>query len=277
MRPFEFPGKTCFVTGAASGIGEALSLLLAEHGCALALLDRDETGLKRVAEAAKERGALKVTTYVVDLSDRGDRLDLVADVLAEHDRVDLVINNAGVALGGLFHQVTIEDFDWVMDINFGAVVRITKAFLPHLRENPGSHLVNLSSLFGLIAPVGQTAYTASKHAVRGFTEALRQELLPDGVGVTVVHPGGIRTNIVANARVSAAAAAESASERTKGQVDSFLTMPPAKAAQQILDAVHDRRPRLVITGLAKFADLLVRLTPSHYWTILNGLAKRATR
>ncbi|HEX3783720.1 MAG TPA: SDR family NAD(P)-dependent oxidoreductase [Pseudonocardiaceae bacterium] len=275
MRPFEFSGKTCFVTGAASGIGEALALRLADFGCALALLDRDETGLKRVADLAKQRGARKVTTYVVDLSDRGDRLDLVAEVLADHERVDLVINNAGVALGGLFHQVTVEDFEWLMDINFGAVVWITKAFLPHLRENPGSHLVNMSSLFGLIAPVGQTAYVASKHAVRGFTEALRQELLPDGVGVTVVHPGGIKTNIAVNARVSAAAAAESGSEQARRQIEAFLAMPPAQAAQQILDAVHNRKPRLVITSLAKFADLLVRLTPSHYWTILNALAKRA--
>ena len=275
MRPFEFAGKTCFVTGAASGIGEALALRLAEYGCGLALLDRDETGLKRVAAAAGQRGARKVTAHVVDLSDRGDRLDLVAEVLAEHQRVDLVINNAGVALGGQFHQVTVEDFEWLMDINFGAVVRVTKAFLPHLRENPGSHLVNLSSLFGLIAPAGQTAYAASKHAVRGFTEALRQELLPDGVGVTVVHPGGIKTNIATNARISAAAAAEPTTEQARKQIDSFLTMPPAQAAQQILDAVHNRKPRLVITGLAKFSDLLVRLTPSHYWTILNALAKGA--
>ncbi|HEX3791052.1 MAG TPA: SDR family NAD(P)-dependent oxidoreductase [Pseudonocardiaceae bacterium] len=274
MRSFEFPGKTCFLTGAASGIGEALALDLAARGCALALVDRDEPGLKRVADAARQRGATDVTTYLVDLSDGGDRLDLAEQVLAHHRRVDLVINNAGVALGGALHQVTLADFDWLISVNFGAVVRVTKAFLPHLRENPGAHLVNLSSLFGLIAPPGQVAYAASKYAVRGFTEALRHELAPVGVGVTVVHPGGIRTNIAVNARISTGQVSEEEIKQGRDRMNASLTMPPAQAARQILDAVARRRPRLVITRLAKVADVIARLTPGHYWTIMAKLSAR---
>src|SRR3954454_414897 len=158
MRRFAFAGRTCLITGAASGIGAALALDLAKRRAVLALLDRDAEGLERVATLAREVGAGSVTTYVVDLSDGGDRVDLAAEIASRHGGVDLLINNAGVALSGTFEQVSMKDFDWLLEINLYAVIRMTKAFLPQLLNRPGSHVVNISSLFGLVAPPEQVAY-----------------------------------------------------------------------------------------------------------------------
>ncbi len=273
MRKFEFGGKTCVITGAASGIGAALALDLAARRAALALVDRDAVGLEKVAAAAREAGAVGVSTHVVDLSDRGDRLDLAADVLARHGAVDLLVNNAGVALGGQLHQVSLADIDWLLEINLRAVITTTKAFLPQLMGNPGAHIVNLSSLFGLAAPPGQVAYATSKFAVRGFTEALRHEMRHYDVGVTAVHPGGVATNIAVNARLGAgvATADDAEIERGRAQINSRLTLPPARAAALIVDAVHRRKPRLVITGTAKVLDVLTRITPGHYWSLVERL------
>lgn len=311
MRKFDFDGKTCVITGAASGIGAALALDLAARHTSLALVDRDEAGLAKVAAAARAASATNtsatntsatntsatdvsatntsaadVSTHVVDLSDRGDRLDLAEQVLDRHGRVDLLINNAGVALGGQLHEVSLDDIDWLLEINLRAVIAITKAFLPRLMVNPGAHIANISSLFGLVAPPGQTAYATSKFAVRGFTEALRHEMARRGVGVTVVHPGGVKTNIAVNARIGAhALAAQSAAspaapnpadeiQRARDQINSRLTLPPEKAAAQILDAIRRRKPRLVITGTAKSLDVLARLAPGRYWSIVDRLDRR---
>jgi short-subunit dehydrogenase len=274
MQRFAFAGRTCLITGAASGIGAALALDLAKRRSVLALLDRDAEGLARVADAAREVGAASVTTYVVDLSDGGDRLDLAAEVASRHGGVDLLINNAGVTLTGTFEQNRMTDFDWLLEINLHAVIRMTKAFLPQLLARPGSHLVNISSLFGLIGPPGQVAYATSKFGVRGFTEALRHEIGPRGVGVTVVHPGGIRTNIAASARVSGADPDGEQAAQARRFAEAALTMPPEEAARQIVAAIQSRRPRLVITKAAKAADLLVRLTPTRWWAVSQRLASR---
>lgn len=271
MRPFALPGKTCLITGAAGGIGEALARRLAAGGCHLALVDRDADGLQRVAEAARALGCTSVSTHVVDLGDGGDRTDLAAEVLERHGRVDLLINNAGVALGGELHQVGLDEFDRVVEINFRAVVTTTKAFLPHLRGNPGAHVVNLSSLFGLMAPRGQVAYAASKYAVRGFTEGLRHELAGAGVGVTVVHPGGIKTGIADNARIGGADGNAAELDAQRADFNKFLTMPPERAAQLIVDAVRTRKPRLVITRPAKVLDVFTRLLPGTYGRVLARL------
>lgn len=270
---FTFAGRACLVTGAASGIGAALTLELAARGCALALVDRDEQGLAAVSALARERGAADVSTHLVDLADGGDHLDLAERVVTRHGGVDLLVNNAGVALAGDFERVGLADFDWVMAVNLRAVVAMTKAFLPHLLARPGSHIVNISSLFGLIAPPGQVAYATSKFAVRGFTEALRHELSGRGVGVTVVHPGGVRTSIAANARIGVPDPGDEEVARMRAWAQAELTLPPERAAQQIVAAVRTRRPRLVITGLAKTADLLARLTPAHYWAISRRLRR----
>jgi short-subunit dehydrogenase len=202
MRRYVFAGGTAVVTGAASGIGEALAHALARRGSHLVLLDRDAERLSGVAAAIRDANpSLRVETRVVDLADRDTTMDVAHAVLREHPRIRVLVNNAGVALGGRFDQVTLEEFDWVIDVNFRATVWLTHMLLPALKAESGSHLVNVSSLFGLIAPAGQAAYAASKFAVRGFTEALRQELADNGICVTSVHPGGVRTRIAESARV----------------------------------------------------------------------------
>jgi short-subunit dehydrogenase len=272
VERFAFAGKTCVITGAASGIGEALALNLARRHGRLVLVDRDGDNLDRVAGLARGLGA-EVATYVIDLSDGQDRTDLAASVAAEFGGADLLVNNAGVALSGTFEQVSLKDFEWLMEINLYAVIRMTKAFLPQLLSRPGSHLVNLSSLFGLIAPASQVAYATSKFGVRGFTEALRHEL--DGrVGVTVVHPGGVKTNIAANARLSGVDVTGEQAAQARKFAEAALTLPPEDAARQIVTAIQQRRPRLVITGVAKAADWLARLTPTRYWAISLRMARR---
>ncbi|MBM2618169.1 SDR family NAD(P)-dependent oxidoreductase [Actinoplanes sp. LDG1-06] len=269
---FAFAGRTCLITGAAGGIGAALALELARRRAVLVLVDRNADGLAEVARLAGELGARDVTTYEIDLSDGGDRLDLAAEVAARHGGVDLLVNNAGVTLMGSFEQNSLTDFEWLLEINLLAVVRLTKAFLPQLLARPGSHVVNVSSLFGLIAPAGQVAYATSKFAVRGFSDALRHELEPQGVGVTVVHPGGIRTGIAANARLSAGDPGGAQAEQARRFAERALTMPAEEAAKQIVAAVHDRRSRLVIGGVAKGGDLLARLAPARYWWISQRVA-----
>ena len=200
-------------------------------------------------------------TYVVDLSDDAATDALAAEALAaEHPETTLLVNNAGVALGGRFDQVTLEEFDWVMAVNFRAVVRLTHALLPALKAHPGAHLVNVSSVFGIFAPAGQAAYSASKFAVRGFSEAVRHELAENRVGVTVVHPGGIKTRIAESARTGSGVSAEEY-EQGRKQFAKLLTMPPETAAAQIVAAIEKRRPRLLIGWSAKVPDVLVRLMP----------------
>ena len=273
MKRFTFAGRTCVITGAASGIGAALAQNLAGRRAVLVLVDKDRDGLERVAARCRELGASDVDTYVADLSDGGDRLDLAAAVASRHGGCDLLVNNAGVTLSGTFEQNSTADVDWLLEINLHAVLRMTKAFLPQLLARPGAHVVNVSSLFGLIAPPGQVAYVTSKFAVRGFSEALRHELAPRGVGVTVVHPGGVRTNIAANARLSGPDPDGAQAAQARKFAEAALTLPPEDAARLIVAAVQARRPRLVITRLAKVADVLARLTPSRYWDVSQRFSR----
>jgi len=189
-------------------------------------------------------------------------------VLAHHPGVDLLVNNAGVALGGRFEQTTDDDFEWLFGVNFRGTVRTTRAFLPLLRRAPEARLVNVSSLYGLIAPPGHTAYAASKFAVRGFSEALRKELEGSTVGVTVVHPGGVATPIVEHARVGATVAPDEL-ERHRRLYRKLLRMPPARAGEAIVRGIERRRPRLVVGIDAKAAALLERIAPVGYWALLR--------
>jgi short-subunit dehydrogenase len=274
MDAYQFSGGTAVVTGAASGIGAALAALLAARGSNLVLVDRDKERLDGVAEQVRRaHPALTVDTYVVDLSDDAATAEAADALAAAHPGTTLLVNNAGVALGGRFDQVTLEEFDWVMAVNFRSVVRLTHAFLPVLKAHPGSHLVNVSSVFGIFAPAGQAAYSASKFAVRGFSEAVRHELAEDGVGVTVVHPGGIKTRIAETARTGSGVSSEEY-EQGRKQFAKLLRMPPEDAAAQIVAAVEKRRPRLLIGASAKIPDVLVRLMPGSYW---KPIARRAGR
>ncbi|SFN81561.1 Short-chain dehydrogenase [Geodermatophilus obscurus] len=274
MRPYGFTG-TAVVTGAASGIGAALAPALAARGNDLVLLDRDADRLTAVA--ASVRAAFPgraVDTLVADLADAGQLRDAADALVTGHAGTTLLVNNAGVALGGRFDQVTLEEFDWVMDVNFRAAVRLTHALLPVLKAQPGSHLVNVSSIFGIMAPAGQAAYASSKFAIRGFTEAVRHELADDGVGVTSVHPGGIATRIAESARVGSGVDPAEA-EEGKREFARFLRYPADRAAARIVTAVERRRPRLLVGASAVVPDLLVRLAPGSYGKLLAGATRLA--
>ena len=277
MGPYQFAGGTAVVTGAASGIGAALAVQLAARGSSLVLADRDKDRLGDVAD--RLRGAhpgLTLATHVADLSDDEQTAELAATLAAEHPETTLLVNNAGVALGGRFDQVTLEEFDWVMAVNFRSVVRLTHALLPALKAHPGAHVVNVSSVFGILAPAGQAAYSASKFAVRGFSEAVRHELAENAVGVTVVHPGGIKTRIAESARTGSGVSVEEY-EQGRKQFAKLLTMPPETAAALIMAAIEKRRPRLLIGWSAKVPDVLVRLLPGSYWKLVGRRAAPAKR
>jgi short-subunit dehydrogenase len=270
MKPYVFTGRTAVLTGAASGIGEQLAYQLAERGSDLVLVDVDAD---RLAAVAARIG--RAETIVADLSDR-DVVDGVATrVLAEHPSIGLLVNNAGIALGGRFDQVTVAEFETVMNVNFRAPMLLTHALLPALKACPGSHLVNVSSLFGLIAPAGQSAYCASKFALRGLSQVLAAELADDGIGVTTVHPGGIRTRIAESARIGAGVP-ESEIEPNRKVFAQLLTYPPEKAARQILDAVAKRKPRVLIAASAVVPDLLARLLPVGHARIMRALTSART-
>jgi NAD(P)-dependent dehydrogenase (short-subunit alcohol dehydrogenase family) len=260
-------GKTAVVTGAASGIGRAISCSLARRGCHLALADVNEAGL---AETAAMAGApaLRITTDRLDVADRQAIAAFPGVVSASHPGVDILVNNAGVAVGGAFDQVSEADFEWLIDINFWGVVRMTRAFLPLLKASREARLVNISSLFGLIAPPGQTAYCAAKFAVRGFSESLRHELAGSRVGVTTVHPGGVATSIAKNARI-ASVLSEAEQARSQERFRRLLRMPPERAGEIIVKAVEQRRPRIIVGSDARLASLIERLFPVSYWNFIG--------
>ncbi|RJT78124.1 SDR family NAD(P)-dependent oxidoreductase [Arthrobacter cheniae] len=254
-------------------MGEHLARGLAERGSSLLLVDRDAARLEVVASSIRSTyPGSNVRTFVADLSERDAVERLAADLLAATDVVDLLINNAGVALAGRFDQISMDDFDWVMAINFHAPVLLTHHLLP--RIGPGGHIVNVSSLFGLVGPKGQTAYSSSKFAIRGFTEALRNELLPRGIGITSVHPGGIRTNIALNARIGGNLSTLDV-KKAKDDFNKLLTFPADKAAELMLEAVKTRRPRLLIGLSAKVPDVVARVAPMSFGTLERQATKLA--
>jgi short-subunit dehydrogenase len=214
---------------------------------------------------------VRVTRHRLDVADRAAVANFPAVVNTEHAGVDVLVNNAGVAVGGTFEQVSEEDFEWLFEINFWGVVRMTRAFLPLLHASGDARVVNLSSVFGLVAPPEQAAYAASKFAVRGFSEALRHELEGSGVGVTVVHPGGVATSISENARVPAGASAAEV-ERRRARFRKMLRLPPEVAGETIVRGVERRQPRVLVGSDAKVLSAIARLLPVSYWKVL---ARRA--
>jgi short-subunit dehydrogenase len=263
-------GRTAVVTGAASGIGRAVAVSLARRGCRLALVDVNEAGLAETIELIGGPGA-NVTRHRLDVADRDAVAAFPAEILVAHGRVDLLVNNAGVALGGTFEQVSEEDFEWLFGVNFWGVVRMTRAFLRLLRASDDARIVNLSSLFGLIAPPGQSAYAASKFAVRGFSESLRHELKGTSVGVTVVHPGGVATSIADNARLPKDVIPEEAA-RGRAAMNQVLRMRAETAGEAIVRAVERRKARVLVGADAVALAALERLAPVSYWKLLSPWA-----
>src|SRR3954454_17795842 len=265
-------GKAAVITGAASGIGRALALDTAGRGAVLALSDVDAPGLQQTAELVERKTGVLPRIDKLDVRDRAAWKDYAAAVATDLGRVNVIINNAGVALSADIVDVDYESFDFVMDVDFWGVVQGTKEFLPYLIESGEGHVVNLSSLFGLLGMPGQTAYNAAKFGVRGFTEALRQEMLiaRHPVQVTCVHPGGIKTAIARNARVT-----DSHDQAATAQhFDTRLArMTPDRAAEIILAGVLANKPRVVVGADAKALDLLVRVIGPRYQR-LTALASR---
>ena len=262
----QLEGRTAVVTGGGGGIGRAIAVSLARRRCHLALADIDEAGMEGTAELVRSYG-VRVTLHRLDVADRAAVAGFPAVVAAEHGGVALLFNNAGVAVGGTFEQVSEEDFEWLFEINFWGVVRMTRAFLPLLRASKDARIVNLSSVFGLVAPPEQVAYAASKFAVRGFSEALRHELEGSGVGVTVVHPGGVATSIAERARVPAGVSAEEVARRHE-RFRKLLRLPPEVAGEIIVRGVERRRPRVLVGSDAKVMSLIARALPVSYWKVL---------
>jgi short-subunit dehydrogenase len=278
LKHWTLRGGVAVITGAASGIGAALALNLARRGMHLALVDLNAAGLEATAGQARAAG-VSVSVHPMDVADHAAVAALPAAVVHEHGRVTALVNNAGVALGGLFEQVDADDFDWLMAINFGATVRLSRAFLPVLAREGAAQLVNVSSIFGIIAPPGQTAYAASKFAVRGFSESLRHELEMTGspVGVTLVHPGGVRTSISDNARLARNLDTDEVA-RERANWRSLLALAPDAAAEIVAVAIERRTPRVLVGGDAKGAALIQRLFPVTYWKhVARDIARRVKR
>ena len=269
-------GRVAAITGAGSGIGRALAENLAKRGTHLALSDVDEDGLAETV-ARCEGHSVKVTSQRVDVADRAAVFAWADAAQAEHGKVNLVFNNAGVALAANVATMSIDDFRWLMDINFWGVVHGTQAFLPHLEASGEGHVVNVSSVFGLISVPSQSAYNAAKFAVKGFTDALRMELEIAGscVSSTTVHPGGIKTNIARNARMDedVRRPGESVADAAK-EFDKVARTTPEQAAQQIVSAVVQDRRRVLIGPDAVLFDLAARLPAGIYQRILIFGAKR---
>ncbi len=282
MRSFK--DKVAAITGAGSGIGRALALDLARRGCHLALSDINAEAVEAVAAETRTLG-VKATAQRVDVADR-DAVHAWADaVVAEHGKVNLIFNNAGVALVTTIEGADYADLEWIMGINFWGVVHGTKAFLPHLKASGEGHVINLSSVFGLAGIPGQSGYNAAKFAVRGFTDCLREELemMQCGVSATSVHPGGIKTNIARAARTHPSVAALGMDPEDDGSgFDQIARTTPEKAAQTILRAVERDKRRVMVGPDAHLFDWITRLFPAHYqglaiWISRKGAQQVAAR
>jgi short-subunit dehydrogenase len=272
-----FEGKVAAITGAASGIGRALAVELAGRGAHLSLADVDEIGLAETAGLCDGFG-VKVTSATVDVADRRRVEWWAGQTVSEHGRANLVVNNAGVALVAQVQSMAVEDLEWLMAVDFWGVVHGTKAFLPHLRAGGDGHIVNISSVFGLVSAPSQSAYNAAKFAVRGFTDALRMELDIErgGVSCTTVHPGGVKTNIARSARVDEEAAALAGGrDRLAKRFERAALTTADSAARQILRAVMKDRRRVLVGPDAKLLDLVSRLPAGVYQRVVVAGARLA--
>lgn len=270
-----FQGKTAFITGAGSGIGRALAVTLAQRGCALSLTDIDTAGLQETADQV-QRHNVGLRTGILDVSDRAAVEQAVNETVEEFGTLDLIFNNAGVALTDPVDQLEYDDFEWLMNINFWGVVHGTKAALPHMQKQNSGHIINISSLFGLIGVPTQSAYCAAKFAVRGFTESLVAELKFNGGNITAhsVHPGGVATSIAKSGRFRHDIVGTGTKEQSLKNAERMLTLPPEKAAEIILDGVRTNNPRILVGSDAKRLDFFQRLMPRKVTDMLVKMSKK---
>ena len=263
----DFTNKVAVITGAGSGIGRALAVNLANRGCNLALSDINTEGLEQT-QALITNENIKVTIDILNVAERENFYVYANNVMDLHGKVNMVFNNAGVTLIDTVENVNYEDFEWIMNINFWGVVHGTKAFLPYLKQADEAHIINISSLFGLIGIPVQAAYNASKFAVRGFTEALKMELSNTNIGVSSVHPGGVKTSIVDNARISEASVKTSREKLQKFFNKQAITTAE-DAAEVIMQGIIKNKRRILIGKDARMADRIARWFPNSYEKIMK--------
>ena len=268
--PYALKDKVAVVTGAGSGIGRALAQLLAQKGCRLALADVNEASLKETAAGLPA----EVLTQKLDVANRAAVYAFADAVKQRFGTAHVVVNNAGVALSESVNDMSWEDFEWLMGINFWGVTYGTKAFLPMLLAQDEGAIVNLSSVFGIIAVPTQSAYNAAKFAVRGFTEALRHELKDTGVRAISIHPGGIRTNIVRASRFHKDPFGRTDKDRVIERFEKAARTTPEQAAATIVRGIEKGSPRVLIGGDAMFIDKLQRLMPEGYGKVINAVMQR---
>ena len=274
-----FKNKVAAITGAGSGMGQQLAVLLGKAGCHLSIRDGNEKGLAETVELVKPYN-VRVTSKKVNVAKLEEVRAWAADTVQNHGSVNMIFNNAGVALGSTVEGANYEDLEWIMGINYWGVVYGTKEFLPYIKKTGDGHIINTSSLFGLTAQPTQSAYNSSKFAVRGFTESLRQELDIENCGVSAlcVHPGGIRTNIANDARMNDSLKSLGMNpEKSAKAFNKLLRMPAEDASQQILDAVLKNKRRLLIGNDAKAIDLMQRILPTGYQKVTALATKLSKR
>jgi NAD(P)-dependent dehydrogenase (short-subunit alcohol dehydrogenase family) len=267
--------KVVVITGAGSGIGRALAVDAARQGAVLAIADWNEEGVKETEQLAAAAGAKKTLARRVDVRSEDEVKAFAADVGRELGGANVVVNNAGVSLTDVVGSMKRSDFEWLMDINFWGVVRGTEAFLPQMREKDDAHVVNISSVFGLIGVPSQSAYNAAKFAVRGYTESLRQELHGTPINVTCVHPGGVKTNIVRNGRnLTDLNGEKTDTAKLAREFDVMAKTSPADAATIIWDGVLSDSPRVLVGADAHVIDFVQRILPTGYQTVFRMLRRR---
>lgn len=269
-------GKSVVITGAASGIGEALAFGMAQRGARLLLADIDAAGLDRVVATLKQQGA-ECYGWVTDTSNEAAIHGLAAEAQRLYSAVDVVINNAGVSLVSPVEKLQTADAHWLMNINFWGVVHGCQAFLPQLRTRPDALLVNISSIFAMVSMPTQSIYNASKAAVRGFSDALREELRGSSVGVLCVHPGGIRTNIANQARITDVSMVADSDQQMKTHFNQMARTSPAQAAHTIIKAIEAGKTRVLIGADAKVLDLMFRLVPTRASAWLTAMSHSMRR
>lgn len=271
----EIQNRIAVVTGAASGIGRALALGLAQEGARLVLADINQAGLTETAALIQKAGHAKAVTYALDVSSRDDVQAFADDVEARFGGADIVLNNAGVTHFSKVEDLSYEDFEWIMNIDFWGVIHGTKSFLPQMRRKGSGHVVNISSIFGIVGAPAQSAYNAAKFAVRGFTEALRLEMRGSGIEISCVHPGGVKTGIMRTARYLQHVPND-AREKMWSDFDLLPLLPADKAAQIIIKGIKKNKKRIIVGNDARMMDWIQRLLPSSYGAILFRPSKIAS-
>jgi NAD(P)-dependent dehydrogenase (short-subunit alcohol dehydrogenase family) len=260
-------GRVAAITGGGSGIGRALAIELGRRGCKVAIADVNQDGLAQTRDLVAAAGSV-CSTHVVDVADRAAVEAFAAEVVRVHGGVNIVINNAGVTLIEKAENISFEDFEWIMNINFWGVVHGTSSFLPYLRQAGEAHIVNISSLFGIMAMPLQSAYNASKFAVRGYTEALKMEMVGSTIGVSCVHPGGIKTNITRNSRIGDDAL-EVSKEELHSDFEKAAMTTPEKAAAAIIRGIEKNKRRILVGLDARILDWVARHFPGSYERLLR--------